>query len=117
MEWQVNADIRVAGTEHIKGVPEEKDLLVAVPTPVRVRVGEMPPAGAMGKAALETLADLVTIRGGMGMDAGAVSGKGDAVGGEEAIPDGREQGGKAEQALEALLIMEGKLFMGEGVCG
>lgn len=38
MQWKVNANLRVMGAEHVKGVPKIKGILVAVPSPVRISV-------------------------------------------------------------------------------
>ena len=42
--------------------------------------------GAVGNAVFRTFTDLVPVRGGMGMDTGAVAGKGDAVLWDQPVP-------------------------------
>ena len=115
MEREVNAKVRVMGAEHIKGMSEIKDFLVAVPSPVRIRVREMAAAGAVRGSVFQTAAGLMSVRGGMGMDTGAVTGKGQAVFWDEPILEGRKDCSKPEELLEPVLIMEGELLMGQGV--
>lgn len=79
MEWEVKANLRIMGAEHVKGGAKIKDFLIAVPSPVCVRVREMASAGAMGDAAFHTFTDLMSKRGSMGMDTSAVAGKSEAV--------------------------------------
>ena len=86
MQGQVNANVRIMGTEHVKGVAEIKDLLIAVPAPVSIGIREMAPAGAVLDSILPTFADFMPVRGGMGMDTGAIAGKGNAVSGEKPVP-------------------------------
>ena len=62
-------------------------------------------------------ADLMPIRGGMGMDAGAVTGKGDAVSRDEPVLEGGDECGKAENLLEPFLIMEREILMLQGISG
>lgn len=57
----------------------------------------------------------MSVRGGMGMDTGAVTGKGQAVFWDESFLEGREDCSKPEELLEPVLIMEGELLMGQGV--
>ena len=99
MEWEVNANVWVVGAEHIKGMAEIKDFLVTVPSPVRVGVRKMAPAGVVGCAVIQTVTDFMSVRGGMGMDTGAVAGKGDAVCRKKAIIEGGDECGKAEKLL------------------
>lgn len=68
------------------GVAEIKDLFLAVPAPVSIGIREMAPAGAVPCSFLPTIADFMPVRGGMGMDAGAITGKGNAVRGEKPVP-------------------------------
>ena len=79
MEREVNAKVRIMGTEHIKGMSEIKNCLVAVPSPVCIGVREMALTGAVCHAVFQTVTDFMPVRGGMGMDTGAVTGKGEAV--------------------------------------
>ena len=53
----------------------------------------------------------------MGMDTGAVAGKGKAVRMEKAVFQGGDEGGKTKEELEPFFIMKGKLLMGEVVSG
>ena len=117
MKREVNADVCIMGAEHIKGMAEIKNFLVAVPSPVSIRVREMAPAGAVCHSVFQTVTDFMSVRGGMGMDTGAVAGKGEAVRGEKPVFQGGDEGGKTEELLEPLFIMEGKLPMGQGVSG
>lgn len=94
-------------------MPKIKGILVAVPAPVRIGVGEMAFTGAVCDAAFQAFADLVPVRGGMGMDTGAVTREGDAIRRNEAVPEGREQCSKAEEALEPILIMKGEVMMSQ----
>ena len=96
MEGEVNAGICVVGAEHVEGVPKIKSPLVTVPSPVRIRIGEMAFTGAVGNAVSGAFADLMAIRGCRGMDAGAVAGKGDAVCRDESVFKGRKDCGEAE---------------------
>lgn len=47
VQREVNPDIGVMGAEHVERMPKTKDLLVTVPAPVRIRIGEMAFAGAV----------------------------------------------------------------------
>ena len=47
MEGKINAKVRVMGAEHVKGMAEIKDFLIAVPTPVSIGVREMAFTGAV----------------------------------------------------------------------
>ena len=111
MEREVNPDVCIMGAEHIKGMSEIKDFLVAVPSPVSIRVREMAHTGAVCYPIIQTVTDLMPVRGGMGMDTGAVTGKGQAVFWDEPILEGREDCGKAEELLEPVLIMEREFLM------
>lgn len=115
MQGQVKPDMCIVCTEHVKGVAEIKNLLIAVPSPMGVGVGEMAFAGTSGNTMFQTIADLISIRGRMGMDAGTVSGKGDAVLRDESVLKGWEDGGKAKNLLEPFLIMKGELSVLQGV--
>lgn len=115
MERQVNADMGIVGAEHVKGVSEIKDFLIAVPAPVCVRIGEMPVTGAVENAVFAAIADFMSMRGCVGMDAGAVAGNGNTVCGDEAVFKGRDEGGKSENLLKPFFIMERKNRMLQGV--
>jgi len=117
MEREVDADVSIMGTKHIKGVPEIRGSQVTVPAPVGIWVRKMPAAGAMGDAVIPAFADFMPVRGGMGMDTGSVAGKGEAVWRDEPVPEGREDGGEAENLLEPFFIMEWERLMGEGISG
>ncbi len=117
MQWQVNADPGIVGTEHVKRMPEIESSLVAVPSSVCIRIGEMAFASAMGDVVFHTFADLMAIRGCMGMDTGAIAGKGDAICRDESVFKGRKDRGEAEDLLEPLLKIKGEFFMGEGIGG
>ena len=99
MEGEVNANVVVVGAEHIKGMAEIKDFLVTVPSPVSIGVREMAPAGAVCDPVLQTAADFMPIRGGMGMDTGAVTGKSETVCREKPVFEGGDECGKAEKLL------------------
>ncbi|MCH5248866.1 MAG: hypothetical protein J1E98_02990 [Lachnospiraceae bacterium] len=99
------------GAEHVKGVAEVRGILLAVPAPVGIGVGEMARAGAVGDAIFAAIADLMPIRGSMGMDASAIAGE------DEAVLKGRDDGGETEEALEPFFIMERGFFMGQGISG
>ncbi len=96
---------------------EIKDFLVTVPAPVSIGVREMAAAGAVSHAVFQTVTDLMSVRGCMGMDTGAVTGKSDAVFGDETIPKGGNEGGETEKMLEPFFIMERKFLVSEGVSG
>ncbi len=95
MERKVNAEFCVMGAEHVKGMAEIEDFFIAVPTPVGIGVREMASAGTMGFSVFPAMAELMPIRGSVGMDTGAVAGEGEAVGGDEAFVGGREDGKEA----------------------
>ncbi len=121
MQGQVNADFCIVGAEHIKAMSKIKSFLVAVPSPVGIGVREMTSAGTAGDAVIHTLTDFMPIRGRVGMDTGAVTGKGDAVRRNEPVPEGREDRSKTENLLKPFLIMKGEFLMlqsvsGQGVC-
>ncbi len=115
MERKVNPDVRVMGAEHVKGMAEIKSFLVAVPSPVSIGVGEVARAGATGDTIFRTVTDFMPVRGGMGMDTGAVAGKDEAVCRDKPVFQGGDEGGETENLLESFFIMEWKLLMGEGV--
>ncbi len=71
--------------------------------------------GTARDALFRTAADPVPIRGSVGMDAGAVAGKRDAVLGDKPVLKGGEEGGKAEDLLEPFLIMEGEFRVVQGI--
>ena len=96
-------------------MPEIKDLLVAVPPPVGIGVGEMASTGTAHDPLFRAATDLMPIRGSMGMDAGAITGKGDAVLGDKPVLKGGQDGGEAEDLLEPYFIVEGELRMVQGV--
>lgn len=95
MQGQVNANLCIMETEHIKSMPEIEGFFVAVPSPVCVGVGEMAFAGTMGGAVFHAFADLMPIRGSVGMDTGAITGKSEAIGRDEPVAPGREDSGQA----------------------
>ena len=111
MKREVNSNVCIMGAEHIKCMAEIKNFLVAVPSPVGIGIREMAPAGAVCASVLHTVTDFMSIRGGMGMDTGAVAGKGEAVRREEPVFQGRDEGGKPEELLKPVFIMKGKFFM------
>ena len=111
VEGKVNTRIRVVGAKHVEGVAKIKSPLVTVPAPVRIGVREMAFAVTVQVPALCTFAGLMPIRGGMGMDAGAVAGEGDAVLRNQPVAQGREDGGEPENLLEPFFIMEGELLV------
>ncbi len=86
MQGKIHAGLCIMGAEHVERMPEIKGIEVAVPVPVRIRVREMAFTGAVGNAVFRTFTDLVPVRGGMGMDTGAVAGKGDAVLWDQPVP-------------------------------
>ena len=88
MHRQINANVRIMKTEHIKGMAKIKGFFVAVPAPVSIGIREMPATGAVWNTVLFTFADFMPVRGGMGMDAGAVAGKRDTVLGDKPILKG-----------------------------
>ncbi len=100
MQGQVSTDVCIVGAEHVKGVAKIKDFPVTVPAPVCIRIGEMAFAGAARDTVFHTFTDFMPIRGCMGMDAGAVAGKGEAVFRDEPVPEGGEDGGKPENLLD-----------------
>jgi len=55
------------------------------------------------------------IRAGMGMNAGSITGKGDAAMGDEAILERRDVRGEAKDTTEPFFIMEGEAFMCQGI--
>ncbi len=71
--------------------------------------------GTARDALFRTAADPMPIRGSVGMDAGAVAGKRDAVLGDKPVLKGGEEGSKAEDLLEPFLIMEGEFRVVQGV--
>ena len=100
MEGQVAPGFCIMGTEHVKGMAEIQDFLITVPAPVDIRIGETAFTGTARDALLGAATDLMPIRGSMGMDAGAVAGKRDAVLGDKPVLKGGEEGSKAEDLLE-----------------
>ena len=85
VEGKVNGEVCIVRTEHVKGVSEVRVVQVAVPAPVCIGVGEMARAGAVRDAVLLAMADLMPVGGSMGMDTGAVTGEGNAIGRDKAV--------------------------------
>lgn len=98
-------------------MPGIKHIFITVPAPVSIGVRKMAFTGAVWDSIFRTFTDLMSIRAGMGMDAGTVTGKSKAIFWDKPIPEGRYEGGETENPLESFFIIEGKLFMGEGVRG
>lgn len=115
MEGQVNAVFCIVGAEHAEGMSKIKDFLITVPAPVGVRIGEMAFTGTARDPLFRAVTDLTPIRGGVGMDAGAVAGKRDAVLRDKPVLKEGQDGGEAEDLLEPFFIMEGELRMVQGV--
>lgn len=74
-------------------------------------------AGTARDTIFQTVTDLVSIRGSMGMDAGAVTGKGESDLRDEPGLKGWEDGGKTKNLLEPFLIIEGEFCVFQGVGG
>lgn len=85
MQGQINTGQCIVGAEHVKGVSKIINLFVAVPSPAGIRIREMPFTGAAGDVVFHTLTNFMPIRGRMGMDTGAVTGKGKAVFWDESV--------------------------------
>lgn len=117
VERKVNGELGVMGAEEIEGMTKIKGTLIAVPAPVGIGVGEMALTRAAGDTAVGAVADFTAIRGSMGMDAGAVAGKGEPIRRNETVAKGRKQSGKAEDVLKTFFKMEGEIFPGESVSG
>jgi len=117
MQGQVNADLCIVGAEHIKCMSKIEGFFVAVPSPVGIRIGKMTFTGTMGNAVFHAFADFMAIRGCVGMDTGAIAGKGDAICRDKPVPEGRKDCGETENLLEPFFIMERKFLMEEGVSG
>lgn len=115
MQGQVNTDGGIVCAEHVKSVAKIKSFFIAVPAPVGIRIGEMAFTGTARDTIFQTVTYPVTIRGGMGMDAGAVAGKGESVPRDESVLKGGEDGGKTKNLLEPFFIMEGELRVPQGV--
>ena len=115
MRGQIDTVSCIMGAEHVKGVVEIKDFLIAVPSPVCIGIREMPFTGTVADAVFHTVTDFMPVRGSMGMDAGTVAGKGEAVRRDEPVCERREDGGKAKKVLEPFLIMEREILMFQGV--
>lgn len=115
MEREVNAGIRIMRAEHVKGMPEIKNFLITVPSPVCIGVREMALTGTARNAGFAAATDPMAIGGSMGMDTGAVAGECNTVCGKKAVPEGRDERGKSEKLLEAFFIMEREAFMGESI--
>lgn len=63
MHRQVNAEFRVMGTEHVKGMAEIKGSQIGIPSPVSIWVREASSAGTVRDAMFPAAADLMAIRG------------------------------------------------------
>lgn len=110
MQGQVNTGFCIVGAEHVKGVSKIKDFLITVLSPVGIGIREMALTGAACDSFFQTFPDLMPIRGCMGMDTGAVAGKGESVPRDETVLKGWKDGSKAENPLEPFLIMEGVVY-------
>lgn len=63
MQGEVNAKVRIMGTEHIKGMAEKEGFFVTVSSLVSVWVREMALARAMCDSVFRTVTDFMTVRG------------------------------------------------------
>ena len=52
-QWELSLELCIPGTEHIKGMPEIPAVIVAVPSPSRVRVGIMAPTAIAERAGMQ----------------------------------------------------------------
>ena len=111
MQRQANTVFCIVGAEHVKGVAEIKDFLITVPAPVCIGVREMAFTGTAGDAIFHTVTCFMPIRGGVGMDTGAIARKGEAITRDEPVLEGGEDCGEAENLLEPFLIMEREIRM------
>lgn len=89
MQGQVNADLCIVGAEHIKCMSKIEGFFVAVPSPVSIRIGKMAFTGAMENAVFHAFADFMAIRKCVGMDTGAIAGKGDTICRDKPVSEGR----------------------------
>lgn len=117
MQRQVNTDLCIVGTEHIKRMPKIEGLLVAVPSPVGIRIGEMAFTGTMEDRVFRAFADFMPIRGCVGMDTGAIAREGDTICRDKSVFQRRKDRGEAENLLEPFFIMEGEFLMPQCVRG
>lgn len=85
MKREVSANISIMKAEHIKGMPEIENFFIAVPSPVSIRVREMALTRAAADTVYRAFANFMSIRGSMGMDTGAVTGKGKTVFWDESV--------------------------------
>ena len=67
-------------------MPEVPCFIIAVPSPCGIRVRIMAAAAVPVGAVFPAGGKMAAVRGGMGMDTGAIAGKGNAVSGEKPVP-------------------------------
>lgn len=106
MEREIERISVIMERKQIKSIPEIKTVEIAVPAPGCVWIGIMSGTGAGPGPVFRARADLMPIGERMGVDAGAVTGEGEAVGRNQSGAYGREQSGKAEKLLKEIFIMK-----------
>ena len=106
MQGQINAIFCIMGAEHVKGCVRNKRFPHHCPSPSVHRGQRNAAYRNNGRCRFPYSYRLYAVRGSMGMDAGAVAGKDEAVRRDGPVCEGREDGGKAENLLEPFLIME-----------
>ncbi len=97
---ELDLELCISGTEHIKGMPEIPAFIVAVPAPSRVRVGIVAPAAIAERAGAQAGSRVVPIRGDMGRDCSTIAGDSEACGVNQPTLHGREDGKEEKELLE-----------------
>ena len=101
--------------QHVEGMAKIIRAEVTVPSPGCVRVREMAGTRAVGDTIVSTVTDSVSVRAGMGMDAGAIAGNGKAVRRDQTKFQGRDDGGNGKQPLKGLFIVEREIPVLQGI--
>ena len=103
---KVNSKLAVMVNQHVQRISKIVSPKVAVPSPMGVWVRIMPGAAATVFTIVRAVAHFMPVRAGVGMDAGSVTGKRDAVFIDQAALHGRCDGGGAERLVEELFIIK-----------
>ena len=90
--------------QHIQRISKIVSSKIAVPAPMGIRIRIMARTVAAGLSMDRTAAHFMPVRAGMGMDAGPVTGKRDAILMDKATLQGWKDGGGTECLLKKLFV-------------
>lgn len=115
MQGKIDFPLFIMEGKQIKRMPEIISFEIAVPSPPGIRVRIMARTGTVLQPVFQAVTDFVSMRIGMGMDAGSVAGECNPVSGDQTGTHGREQGSQAEKFLKELFVVKREFFPGESL--